>query len=77
MKKHTTDGGNGISQCTNRTLSDPVLIIIIHVLCFIQGGIYVFQLLDYYGCNGACLLSVALAECVAIGWAFGRFYLPG
>ncbi|KAM3863782.1 sodium- and chloride-dependent GABA transporter 2-like [Diretmus argenteus] len=36
-----------------------------------EGGIYVFQLLDYYACNGACLLSVALAECLAIGWAFG------
>ncbi|XP_030199009.1 sodium- and chloride-dependent GABA transporter 3 isoform X2 [Gadus morhua] len=35
------------------------------------GGIYVFQLLDYYGGNGACQLCVALAECVAVGWAFG------
>lgn len=40
-----------------------------------QGGIYVFQLLDYYGCNGACLLCVAIAECIAVGWAFGMFNL--
>uniref|UniRef100_UPI003AB0A346 sodium- and chloride-dependent GABA transporter 2-like n=1 Tax=Centroberyx gerrardi TaxID=166262 RepID=UPI003AB0A346 len=36
-----------------------------------QGGIYVFQLIDYYSCNGACLLSVAVVECLAVGWAFG------
>lgn len=40
-----------------------------------QGGIFVFQLLDYYGCNGACLLCVAMAECIAVGWAFGRLNL--
>uniref|UniRef100_A0A671TJ65 Transporter n=1 Tax=Sparus aurata TaxID=8175 RepID=A0A671TJ65_SPAAU len=36
-----------------------------------QGGVYLFQLFDYYGSNGACLLFVCLVECVAVGWAFG------
>ncbi|KAM3863781.1 sodium- and chloride-dependent GABA transporter 3-like [Diretmus argenteus] len=47
-------------------------------LCFLiqisfcaQGGVYVFQLIDYYGANGACLLFVSIVECVAVGWAFG------
>ncbi|XP_036949652.1 sodium- and chloride-dependent betaine transporter-like isoform X2 [Acanthopagrus latus] len=36
-----------------------------------QGGVYLFQLFDYYGANGACILFVCLVECVAVGWAFG------
>ncbi|XP_027141426.1 sodium- and chloride-dependent GABA transporter 2 [Larimichthys crocea] len=36
-----------------------------------QGGVYLFQLFDHYAANGACILFVSLAECVAIGWAFG------
>ncbi|CAJ1075336.1 sodium- and chloride-dependent betaine transporter-like isoform X1 [Xyrichtys novacula] len=44
---------------------------IIHISLSTQGGMYVFQLIDYYGCNGACLLFVSLVQCVAVGWAFG------
>ncbi|XP_034450195.1 sodium- and chloride-dependent GABA transporter 2-like [Hippoglossus hippoglossus] len=47
-------------------------------VCFIiqiplttQGGVYLFQLVDYYGANGACMLFVSFVECVAVGWAFG------
>ncbi|KAI4822878.1 hypothetical protein KUCAC02_008403, partial [Chaenocephalus aceratus] len=36
-----------------------------------QGGVYQFELIDYYGANGICLLSVSLVQCVAVGWAFG------
>ncbi|KAM4604718.1 sodium- and chloride-dependent GABA transporter 3-like [Polymixia lowei] len=41
-----------------------------------EGGIYVFQLIDFYGCNRACLDFMALFECLAVGWIFGvdRFY---
>ncbi|XP_047199741.1 sodium- and chloride-dependent GABA transporter 2 isoform X3 [Hippoglossus stenolepis] len=47
-------------------------------ICFIiqiplttQGGVYLFQLVDYYGPNGASILFVSLVQCVAVGWAFG------
>ncbi|XP_041812218.1 sodium- and chloride-dependent betaine transporter-like [Chelmon rostratus] len=36
-----------------------------------QGGVFLFQLMDYYGANGVCVLFVSLIQCVAAGWAFG------
>ncbi|KAM3597470.1 uncharacterized protein V6R79_005061 [Siganus canaliculatus] len=36
-----------------------------------QGGVYIFELIDYYGANGACILFGCVVQCVAVGWAFG------
>ncbi|XP_036392436.1 sodium- and chloride-dependent GABA transporter 2-like [Megalops cyprinoides] len=36
-----------------------------------EGGMYVFQLFDYYACNGACLLFLSVFEVLAMGWLFG------
>lgn len=33
---------------------------------------YVFQMFDYYACNGACILFLCVFETVALGWIFGR-----
>ncbi|KAF5889840.1 sodium- and chloride-dependent GABA transporter 2-like, partial [Clarias magur] len=35
------------------------------------GGVYIFQLIDYYGSSGACLLFMCLIETLVIGWIFG------
>ncbi|XP_074508405.1 sodium- and chloride-dependent betaine transporter-like [Sebastes fasciatus] len=36
-----------------------------------EGGIYVFQLIDYYGATRACNYFMALSECLALAWGFG------
>lgn len=42
--------------------------------CLVQGGVYLFELIDYYGCNGTCILFGSLIQCLAVGWAFGKHF---
>ncbi|PIN92801.1 hypothetical protein AB205_0033150 [Aquarana catesbeiana] len=59
------------------------LILAIAIICYFlglilltEGGMYVFQLFDYYAASGTCLLLVAIFEVVCVGWVYGadRFY---
>ncbi|XP_029372640.1 sodium- and chloride-dependent GABA transporter 2-like [Echeneis naucrates] len=36
-----------------------------------EGGMYLFQLFDYYACNGACIFFLCIFESLALGWIFG------
>ncbi|XP_035479254.1 sodium- and chloride-dependent GABA transporter 2-like [Scophthalmus maximus] len=42
-----------------------------------EGGMYVFQMFDYYACNGACILFLCVFETLALGWVFGVERLYG
>ncbi|XP_054456756.1 sodium- and chloride-dependent betaine transporter-like [Anoplopoma fimbria] len=44
---------------------------IIQISLTTQGGMYLFELVDYYGANGISILFVSVVQCVAVGWAFG------
>jgi len=36
-----------------------------------NGGVYLFQLMDFYSCSGLSLLWVCFFQTIAIGWFFG------
>ncbi|XP_042667235.1 sodium- and chloride-dependent betaine transporter-like isoform X2 [Centrocercus urophasianus] len=56
-----------------------LLILAIAVMCYLlglllvtEGGMYIFQLFDYYAASGTCLLFLAIFEVICVGWVYGR-----
>uniref|UniRef100_A0A8B9K0U1 Transporter n=1 Tax=Astyanax mexicanus TaxID=7994 RepID=A0A8B9K0U1_ASTMX len=43
----------------------------IQLIMTTEGGMYWFQLFDYYACSGACVLFLSVFQTLAIGWIFG------
>ncbi|KAI5623797.1 hypothetical protein C0J50_16478, partial [Silurus asotus] len=61
-----------------RTGCREIFLLLFCIVCFFsqlimvtEGGMYVFQLFDYYACNGACIFFLSVFQCLAVGWAFG------
>ncbi|XP_070774797.1 sodium- and chloride-dependent GABA transporter 3-like [Enoplosus armatus] len=44
---------------------------LIHLTLVTEGGIYVFQLIDFYGSTRVCQNFMAICECLAVGWIVG------
>ncbi|XP_053186777.1 sodium- and chloride-dependent betaine transporter-like [Scomber japonicus] len=44
---------------------------LIHLILVTEGGIYIFELIDYYSCSRAFNYFMALSECLALAWGFG------
>ncbi|XP_041111425.1 sodium- and chloride-dependent GABA transporter 2-like [Polyodon spathula] len=57
-------------------LSISIVSYFMGLIMITEGGMYVFQLFDYYAASGICLLFVAIFETVCIAWVYGadRFY---
>ncbi|XP_033506845.1 sodium- and chloride-dependent GABA transporter 2-like [Epinephelus lanceolatus] len=60
-----------------------LLLLVVCAICFLiglcmvtDGGLYVFQLFDYYACSGIPLILFAMLESICIGWVYGadHFY---
>ncbi|KAK5617655.1 hypothetical protein CRENBAI_002171 [Crenichthys baileyi] len=61
-----------------RTSRRRLLLLTICTGCFLvglvmvtEGGLYVFQLFDFYACSGMTLLFFAILQSVCIGWFYG------
>ncbi|XP_055018175.1 sodium- and chloride-dependent GABA transporter 2-like [Boleophthalmus pectinirostris] len=57
-------------------LSICVISFFIGLVMVTEGGLYIFQLFDYYACSGMTLLLFASLQSICIGWVYGadRFY---
>ncbi|XP_063071572.1 sodium- and chloride-dependent GABA transporter 2-like isoform X2 [Engraulis encrasicolus] len=59
-----------------------ILLLLISIASFLiglvmvtEGGLYIFQLFDYYACSGMTLLLFAIFQSVCIGWVYGADHL--
>lgn len=41
----------------------------------LQGGMYVFQIFDYYAASGMTLLWMTFWQCVTVAWIFGKLHI--
>nr|XP_042702563.1 sodium- and chloride-dependent betaine transporter-like [Chrysemys picta bellii] len=58
------------------TLAIAVICYLLGLMLVTEGGMYIFQLFDYYAASGTCLLFLTIFEVICVGWVYGadRFY---
>ncbi|XP_068195983.1 sodium- and chloride-dependent GABA transporter 3-like [Antennarius striatus] len=44
---------------------------LLHLPLVTEGGIYMYQLIEFYGATRVCMNIIALTQCLALGWIFG------
>ncbi|XP_047224619.1 sodium- and chloride-dependent betaine transporter-like [Girardinichthys multiradiatus] len=45
----------------------------VHLILVTEGGIYIFQLIDFFGSTRVCQNFMAICECLAVGWIIGKY----
>ncbi|KAL1141030.1 hypothetical protein AAG570_000956 [Ranatra chinensis] len=53
------------------TIGVCLLLCLLGIPMVTNGGVYIFQLMDYYSASGMCLLWVCFFQTAAISWIFG------
>ncbi|XP_068197352.1 sodium- and chloride-dependent GABA transporter 3-like [Antennarius striatus] len=48
-----------------------IAIFLLHLVLVTQGGIYIFQLVEFYGSTRVSQNFLAISECLTMGWIFG------
>ncbi|XP_068197100.1 sodium- and chloride-dependent GABA transporter 3-like [Antennarius striatus] len=48
-----------------------IILYLLQLTVVTEGGIYVFNLIDFYGSTRVCMNFMAICECMALGWIFG------
>ncbi|XP_068605405.1 sodium- and chloride-dependent GABA transporter 3-like [Brachionichthys hirsutus] len=48
-----------------------IAVFLLHLVLVTEGGIYVFQLIEFYGSTRVCQNFIAISECLTLGWIFG------
>uniref|UniRef100_A0A8C7ZCL6 Transporter n=1 Tax=Oryzias sinensis TaxID=183150 RepID=A0A8C7ZCL6_9TELE len=62
-----------VDRRVNRSLFFFFLFPNVFILFFLQGGVYLFTLVDYFGPSGTSLLVIACAETIVVAWIYGKF----
>lgn len=57
--------------CSNCNFCLQFFVFLFHT----QGGLYVFQLFDYYACSGMTLLTFAILQSICVGWVYGKSFI--
>uniref|UniRef100_A0A7N6AE38 Transporter n=1 Tax=Anabas testudineus TaxID=64144 RepID=A0A7N6AE38_ANATE len=52
-----------------------VFFFLTHLILVTEGGIYIFELFDYYACTRACHYFMSLSMCLAVAWSFGADHM--
>lgn len=63
------------TNCNIRALFSPFVFASAdhtHGISRTQGGLYIFQLFDYYACSGMTLLLFAILQSVCVTWIYGQ-----